>query len=263
MSIDALALTSSSLNAALARAGAWELAAVRLGLHQRHGDMASCRTLVHAVCQAEATLRAHSVAHLAPDPSATIHLALRPRGGGWVDGLFGALEDLGLARTLLASEVIHAPMPRVPFVLVCCDADHARPSTDQYTDQFITYPCGRTGCFDPAAFGCLHCSKHGGHGALPLVERCAQRLASEDDLGGGPRRVLFAAPSAPVRDAYRRALLCARKAKTQLPVDACAHPCVAHGVAMPAPCECKHRHRVPSSSLDTMAMRHRTGALGL
>ena len=200
---------------------------MRLGLHQRHGDIASCRTLVHAVCQAEATLRAHSVTHLTPGPSATAHLTLRPRGGGWVDGLFGALEHLGLARTLLASEVMmDAPLPHVPFVLVCCDADHARPSTDQHTGQFITYPCKRRGCFDPAAYGCLHCSKHGGHGALQLVERCAQRLASEDELGGAPRRVLFAAPSAPVRDAYRRALLSAGKAKMRrLPSDACDHRC--------------------------------------
>ena len=41
-----------------------------------------------------------------------------------------------------------------------------------------------------------------GRGALGRVELCAEQLAA----GGGPRRVIFAAPTPQAADAYRRAV---------------------------------------------------------
>lgn len=146
-----------------------------------------------------------------------MYVALHPRGGGWVDGLFHALEHLQLARTVTSDEAKHAPLPRVPFVLVCCDADRSRPIIDPLTESILTYPCANQSCMLPAAFGCRHCQKHGGRGARRLVESIAQCLVDESRAGRRePRRILFAAPREDVRDAYRRALVCVSKLGSSL-----------------------------------------------
>ena len=57
----------------------------------------------------------------------------------------------------------------------------------------------------------------GGAGARQLVARCAAelQLSSGAPGGGGPRRIVFAAASAEVREAYRKALLALGSAPRQ------------------------------------------------
>lgn len=110
---------------------------------------------------------------------------------------------------LPAVDIALAPLPPVHFVLAVCDAaDASRPVTDPLMSHFVTYPCSLANCMEPAAFGCMHCSRHGGRGARQLIERCAHRLAAEVLPSDGPRRILFVARSSAVRDAYKRALSC-------------------------------------------------------
>ena len=99
------------------------------------------------------------------------------------------MEPLGLAVTTRTATILHGhggydaqedeseddidyvlPASGVPFVLVMCDAASStfRPCG---TSQLRTYPCVEARCMDPAAFGCMHCGKHGGREAKRCVEK--------------------------------------------------------------------------------------------
>ena len=76
--------------------------------------------------------------------------------------------------------------------------------------------------------------KHGGAGARQLVARCAAELqrgrGAVTGAPGGPRRIVFAAASAEVREAYRKALLALGSAPWKQQSGAVSGLCPAYGV---------------------------------
>ena len=198
--LDAIGLVNKHFRAIADSALLWRLAARALGVQDSCCNDISIRDRVLGACHAEETLFAHgAIAH------SRMLATVLPRSGGWVSALFARLETLGLGCTWKPDGECNEPLPAVPYVLVMCDAaDPAvRPPVCSTDGRLLTYPCALARCDGPAAVGCNHCGKHAGATARRCVELCAQQLT----LGGSARRVVFAAPSSGVRDAFQRAIV--------------------------------------------------------
>ena len=203
--LSALCSTCSAFRRLANEAHAWEHAASALGLAPAMPPSA-----VLAVCRADDIFRAHSA-----EPCEGLHVAMLPRDGGWARRLLDELQPSGLCVTAeLDDSNVHVTRT-APFVLVHCDA---APGGDPFAGPdpdlpWLTVPFPHAACAEPAALGCWHCRKHGGRAARWVVPRCAAMLrgdvaAPSDGLEEHrlrPRRVLFAARSSEVRDAYRKA----------------------------------------------------------
>ena len=207
--IASLSCTSRACRSLVSEAHAWEQAGSALGLASPSSRLA--RLALPELCRA-ACLGHRLCRSRAAEPCEGMHVSLLPRGGGWARELFEALHPLGLCAVANAADLAEGlDLPSVPFVIVSCDARCAAAAFfDRAADEgpLCTLPCARSCCDAPAAVGCLHCRKHGGACARQLVACCAAEL----QLGGGApggtgsRRIVFAAASAEVREAYRKAL---------------------------------------------------------
>lgn len=244
--LDALAGTCSTCNRIMSTSRHWDTAAQTMGLASYHHSSAY-EMLVRATAHAELTMRANlgkSCTHGCGLPC--MYSIALPRSGGWLDATIRGLEQLGLAVTtrsapLTLSSIAHEArrnhptdptadndeaessgvedddsylLPAgVPFVLVMCDA--ADPSLRPCgINQLRTYPCAEARCMDPAAIGCIHCSKHGSKGAKRVVERVSQIALQRSDANDPPRHIVFAAPSGSLqlKESYRKAILGVKKA---------------------------------------------------
>ena len=200
----ALAASCSALRGVVSTSRAWRLAADTLGLGPR--DYHALPMLCHAAAWANRLIRSLPSPG-AKEDAASMHVALRPRGGGWMLQLMAQLGPLGLCSVVAGSDV-----PSTPFVIVACDARQPcafLDGTDSLSVLGQTAPCGLGGgprCSAPAALGCLHCLRHGGQGAHTIAAAWAAHVQS-----GKCCRVLFAAQSPEVRDSFRRAVCAARR----------------------------------------------------
>jgi hypothetical protein len=217
--IASLSCASRACRIMVSEACAWEQAGSALGLASPSSWLA--RLALPELCRA-ACLGHRLCRSRAAEPCEGMHVSLLPRGGGWARELFEALHPLGLCAVANAADLAECllDLPSVPFVIVPADARCAAARFfDRTSDEgpLCTLPCAHSCCDAPAAVGCLHCRKHGGAGARQLVARCAAelQLSSGAPGGGGPRRIVFAAASAEVREAYRKALLALGSAPRQ------------------------------------------------
>lgn len=134
-----------------------------------------------------------------------LHVIDGRRGGSFIRDLLRRLEPVGLACTWCGDGML----PTTPFVIIWCDAAD-RPSTrlgSTYAGTMITWPCAAKRCTAPAALACMHCRKHGGMAAGTLIRCCLEQNATRSCTG----QIIFAAPSTGVLQAYRRALIHARR----------------------------------------------------
>ena len=198
-----LAACCSALCGIVSTSGAWRLAADTLGLGPR--DYHALPTLCHAAAWADRLIIRRPPTK--SEDAACMHVALRPRGGGWMRQLMEQLGPLGLCSVVAGKD---AAVSVTPFVIVACDAREPQTflnGADSLGVLGLTAPCELGArCASPAALGCLHCRSHGGQGAQKIVEGWDARVQS-----GSVHRVLFAAQSPEVRDAYRRAVCAATR----------------------------------------------------
>ena len=140
-----------------------------------------------------------------PIGKSSVHVTLVPRS---TDGWIRELLQTGLAHAEASSSLTEPQWEMQGrggyCVVVRCDASYRdEPSTE--AGHVTTWPCAQKRCLAPAARGCLHCSKHGGHGAQRLVQRTVELLNAAECAP--VRRIVFVATSTAVCDAYRRALV--------------------------------------------------------
>jgi len=140
--------------------------------------------------------------------AAGVHIRVVHRRGGFDLPRLLRHELFPLDLTAIPEADAPAAIIARPFVVVACDAA-VDAKLSLWTGRGV---CALASCFDPAAPGCLHCSKHGGRAALRVVQAIAA-AAPAATAAAAPRRVLFVAASAATADAYRRAAVCvARRA---------------------------------------------------